>query len=123
MQLLLYAWLSGFTLIVGNVPHLINVIKKIIDMKKITWKNVDKTFVIRVELGFVVCFMMICCFFVIMTIFFKFHIQLVTSNSTTIEHLEAKRNALGVATDQYDIGYKHNWLQVFGEQKFLWFVP
>jgi len=123
MQLLLYAWLSGLTLIVGNVPHLIYVIKEIIDMKKITWKNIDKTFLIREEVGFIVCLMMMCCFIVIMTIFFRFHIQLVTSNSTTIEHLEAKRNALGVATDQYDIGYKHNWLQVFGEQKFLWFVP
>ena len=36
MQLLLYAWLLGQTMIVGNVPHLIFVGKEIINMQKIT---------------------------------------------------------------------------------------
>jgi len=66
---------------------------------------------------------MMCGFFVIMTIFFKFHIGLVVGNSTTIEHLEAKRNSTAAALDQYDVGCKFNWIQVFGVNKCLWFFP
>lgn len=87
------------------------------NLKEVSWDNIDKTFVIRVELLFVICLIMMCAFLVIMTIFFKFHIGLVFGNSTTIEHLESKRSETASPLDQYDVGHKYNWIQVFGMNK------
>lgn len=108
-------------MLAGNTPHLIDVVKRIIKMENITWENFDKTFVIRVEMGFIVSFFMMCVFLVIFSIFFEFHIGLVKDNCTTIDHLEHKRNDKAPPLDQFDVGLAGNWVQVFGENKWLWF--
>jgi len=56
---------------------------------------------------------------VMVSIFFKFHISLVLHNTTTIEALEPK-----VWLDnKFNLSKYDNWLQVFGENKYLWFIP
>lgn len=42
-------------------------------------------------------------FFVVITIFFKFHVELVLSNSTTLDNLERQRNP-NAGPNVYDIG-------------------
>ncbi len=52
--------------------------------------------------------------------FYKFHIELVLKNSTTIENLDvehAKENA------KFCISYYENWIQVYGASKLFWFIP
>lgn len=56
----------------------------------------------------------------IMTNFLKFHIDLILNNKTTIEFLEKKGEAF---ESQYNISPIHNWQQVFGSDKLLWFFP
>ena len=38
------------------------------------------------------CFTIVCILMILLTLFFKFHIQLVLKNCTTIEDLEKKKN-------------------------------
>lgn len=54
------------------------------------------------------------------TLFFKFHVKLVLSNSTTIDNMD-KKNAQ--KPNLYDKGSRLNWFQVFGKNKYLWFLP
>ena len=54
------------------------------------------------------------------TLFLKFHVKLVLSNSTTIDNMD-KKNAS--KPNLYDKGSKLNWYQVFGKNKCLWFLP
>lgn len=123
MQLLLYTWLTSITIICGNIEHLIDLINDVKDQNPFTWGNMNQKLVVRVEINFIICYIIMIIFFVIITVFFKFHIELVFTNSTTIEHLESKRNANGPPLDQYDVGCKYNWIQVFGMNKCLWFIP
>lgn len=42
-------------------------------------------------------------FFVVITMFFKFHVELVLSNSSTLDNLERQRNP-NVGPNIYDVG-------------------
>jgi len=57
---------------------------------------------------------------VLITFFFKFHIRLVLVNSTTIESIDKQNLEFN---QRFDLSYYENWVQVFGENKFLWFFP
>ena len=59
-------------------------------------------------------------FSVIILMFFKFHIDLVLNNSTTIESLDVEHKE---ENKKFDIGHQSNWEQVFGQSKFYWFIP
>lgn len=61
-------------------------------------------------------------FFVVITIFFKFHVELVLSNSTTLDNLERQRNP-NAGPNVYDIGSYENFEQVFGTNWLLWLIP
>lgn len=54
------------------------------------------------------------------SLFFKFHVNLVLSNSTTIDNMDKKNTQ---KTNIYDKGSKLNWYQVFGKNKLLWLLP
>jgi hypothetical protein len=56
---------------------------------------------------------------VTLSFFFKFHLKLILSNSTTIETMDKK--VLNKTT--FNRGTKENWLQVFGSNPWLWFFP
>ena len=51
--------------------------------------------------------------------FLKFHIKLISSNLTTIETLDKEL----MENKKYDMGFKKNFKQVFGDNKILWFLP
>ena len=61
-------------------------------------------------------------FFFPITIFFKFHVQLVLSNSSTLDNLQKQRNP-NAGPNVYDIGAYENCHQVFGPSTYLWLVP
>jgi hypothetical protein len=52
--------------------------------------------------------------------FFKFHVKLVLSNSTTIDNMDKKNLQ---KPNIYDKGAELNWYQVFGKNKYLWLLP
>ena len=54
------------------------------------------------------------------TLFFKFHVKLVLTNSTTIDNMDKKNIQ---KTNSYDKGSTMNWYQVFGRNKWLWLLP
>ena len=53
------------------------------------------------------------------TMFFKFHVRLILTNSTTIENMDKKNNQ----KDLFNRGVQNNWYQVFGKNKMLWMLP
>ena len=57
---------------------------------------------------------------VLMTFFFKFHVQLMISNKTTIENLDKKGKQY---KSTFDVGMWRNIYQVFGTNKWLWLFP
>ena len=50
------------------------------------------------------------------SLFFKFHVKLILSNSTTIDNMDKKNIQ---KSNVYDKGSTLNWYQVFGRNKFL----
>jgi palmitoyltransferase len=54
--------------------------------------------------------------------FFKFHMELVFTNSSTLDNLERQRNPTS-GPNVYDIGPYHNFVQVFGTNTCLWPIP
>lgn len=53
----------------------------------------------------------------VLTLFFKFHIKLVVSNSTTLDSITKVEN------EMYDFGFERNWVQVFGRNPWVWLLP
>lgn len=64
-------------------------------------------------------------------VFVAVHGGLILGNKTTIESMEGARkvrledNSVRIARDVniYDLGAKHNFVQVFGRKWQLWFLP
>ena len=61
-------------------------------------------------------------FFCVITMFFKFHVELVLSNSSTLDNLERQRNP-NAGPNIYDVGPYENFVQVFGTNSCLWLLP
>jgi hypothetical protein len=56
---------------------------------------------------------------VLITLFLKFHVSLVINNTTTIEALDP----IVWVENKFKLSKMENWVQVFGENKILWFFP
>jgi hypothetical protein len=61
-------------------------------------------------------------FFVVIIMFSKFHVELILSNSTTLDNLERQRNP-NTKTNVYDLGSYENFVQVFGTNVWKWPWP
>lgn len=61
-------------------------------------------------------------FFFAIILFFKFHVELVLENSSTLDNLERQRNP-NAGPNVYDIGSYENFVQVFGTNTCLWPIP
>lgn len=61
-------------------------------------------------------------FLIVISTFFKFHVGLVLSNSSTLDNLERQRNP-NAGPNVYDIGPYENFAQVFGTNSCLWLIP
>ena len=81
---------------------------------KFTYTHKFHAFIVFLSFLFVVIFT------IVITFFFKFHIQLVLNNSTTIENLDKDNQN---DTIKFRLNYYENWVQVFGFNKFYWFIP
>ena len=64
-------------------------------------------------------FAIVCVLTVLNSMFFKYHVGLVLSNSTTIESLDTNNNEYL----KFKLTYSENWAQVFGFDTLLWFFP
>ena len=114
IQLLFYFFLTSFFLCITYIPYSFEIIKTIIETKgKGDFNNIYKNFLILLNnivlLGFsIVDFN-----------FTKYHIKLISSNLTTIETLDKEL----IKNKKYDLGFKKNFKQIFGNNKLLWFLP
>lgn len=61
-------------------------------------------------------------FLIVISTFFKFHVELVFSNSSTLDNLERQRNP-NIGPNVYDVGTCENFEQVFGSKVWLWPFP
>ena len=61
-------------------------------------------------------------FFIVISMFFRFHCELVFSNSSTLDNLERQRNP-NAGPNVYDVGAYENFTQVFGTNSCVWFLP
>ena len=64
-------------------------------------------------------YLIVCILTVLNTMFFKYHIELVINNSTTIESLDPENKEIS----KFKLTTSENWVQVFGFDKLLWFFP
>ena len=70
------------------------------------------------RLPIIALFLFISLLSLVLTAFFKFHIHLVLTNSTTIENLEQPD-----VVSKFTLGPLGNWMQVFGRNPWLWPWP
>ena len=68
----------------------------------------------------VICYGAVFAFSIIITIFLKFHLELVLNNSTTIESLDQEHKNDNA---KFNVGKRENWEQVFGSSPIFWFFP
>ena len=61
-------------------------------------------------------------FFVVISMFFRFHVELVLTNSSTLDNLERQRNP-NAGPNVFDVGSYENFTQVFGTNTCMWFLP
>lgn len=101
MMLLMYAWFLVLALIVGAVPHLIWLLKDISQTKYqvsqffTQFSEMNERYDLFKEVYFLAMFGITCCFMVILSNFYIFHLGLVLTNTTTLEHLEWEKEPEG----------------------------
>jgi hypothetical protein len=61
-------------------------------------------------------------FYCVIISFFKFHVDLVLENSSTLDNLERQRNP-NVGPNVFNVGPYENFVQVFGTNSALWLLP
>lgn len=110
IQLLTYSLLLIYYVVVTVFPHAYDTLRTLSQ-----GKNVEMESMLLVGFWVFVALLAL-----VLTSFYRFHIQLVLSNSTTIENLE---QAEGEIVLKYDQGRQLNWMQVFGRNPWLWVVP
>jgi len=110
IQLLTYSLLLIYYVCVTTFPYAYETLWTVAQGKR---AEVDKL----VLVGFWVFVGMLA---VVLTAFYRFHLYLILTNSTTIENLE---QAEGETVLKYDQGTRLNWMQVFGRNPWLWLLP
>ena len=113
MQLLFYICLLTLYIDVTMAYFVIEVIYNVIKMK-LKYNLIIHGIII-------VCgYSAVFTFSIVILMFFKFHVELVLNNSTTIENLDVEHKNENM---KYNIGNWNNWIQVFGNDKLYWFMP
>ena len=114
IQLLFYFFLTSFCFCITYIPYSIDIIQ-------IIYKTYGKGNLNVVYKNFLILFnnIILLGFTIVDFNFLKFHIKLIASNLTTIETLDKEL----MENKKYDMGFKQNFKQVFGENKILWFLP
>ena len=113
MQLLIFVVILTIYIDISEIYFVIDMSIKLFK-KNVKYKEIA-------YLGFVViCYIAIFIFSIIISLFLKFHLQLVLDNSTTIESLDLEHKN---ENDKYNVGKRQNWEQVFGSEPLFWFFP
>jgi len=110
MQLLGFVYLTVSIVVTCSIPDFCWRGQQLVD--DIT--RIDWTYPV-ICTAYLLAFMLLCT----LTNFIKFHVKLVLDNYTTIENLEREEGA----KSKFDIGRRRNWEQVFGANKWLWWLP
>lgn len=113
MLFLIYIILTLIFCFCTEIPLLIN---EYINIGKGEWSLSVHTIIRTIGLLIQIAF------FIAISTFLKFHIELVLSNSSTIDNLERQRNPNG-GPNVYDISPYENFTQVFGTNALLWPFP
>ena len=73
----------------------------------------------------IIGFILNCLIFGAILNFFRFHVGLILDNYTTLQILEMKRQKQEGSQQKspYDIGNYYNWVQVFGRNWKVWWIP
>jgi len=115
MQLLMYVYVSLVVMLVTSIPEVIFRFRCMVGETECVcgiW------FVITsIIFGLAMCMSIM--LVATLTNFIKFHVNLVENNYTTIENLEREDGA----KSKFDIGKRRNYEQVFGANRWLWWVP
>ena len=113
MQLLIYAVILTIYVDVSEFYFIFNMSMKLIK-GYIRYSQI-------IRLGFVIiCYIAVFVFSIIISLFLKFHINLIFENSTTIESLDVEHKADNA---KFNLGKWQNWEQVFGSDPIFWFLP
>ena len=113
MQLLIFVVILTIYIDISEIYFVIDMSIKLFK-KNVKYKEIA-------YLGFVViCYIAVFIFSIIISLFLKFHLQLVLDNSTTIESLDLEHKN---ENDKYNVGKRQNWEQVFGSEPLFWFFP
>jgi hypothetical protein len=113
MLFLFYIILTLIYALACEIPIVITEVIGIIEGEKsLEWETIVRVIGLLAQLSFLI---------VIIT-FFKFHVELVLSNSSTLDSLERQRNP-NAGPNVYDVGPYENFIQVFGTNACLWGIP
>ena len=116
IQLLCYFLLISFCLCICYIPYSVDIIKVLYKKykKEMPNENFEKKYFF-----YLINNILLIGFSVVDFNFLKFHIKLIKSNLTTIETLDTEL----MQNKKYDMGLEVNFKQIFGDNKFLWFLP
>ena len=114
IQLLFYFFLTSFCFCITYIPYSFDIIQ--IAIKTYGKGNLN---VVYKKFLIVLNNIILLGFSILDFNFLKFHTKLILSNLTTIETLDKDL----MENKKYDMGFKKNFKQVFGDNKILWFIP
>jgi len=115
LQLLMYVYLSLFIVVFFMFPELCH---RAAEIGHHPGRLKGAAFLlssVMILFAFLLASLLLCT----LTNFIRFHVKLVLDNYTTIENLERDEDA----KSKFDIGRRRNWEQVFGSNKWLWWLP
>lgn len=110
LLLLFYVNINTYTVAISLFPQIYNELYLLYQTKHLP--NSSQSL-------FIGTYTLNCMLSMTLTIFFKFHLKLALSNSTTIETMDKKV----VNKVNYNKGINKNWEQIFGKNPWLWFLP
>lgn len=111
LNLLLYIILSSFIYIV----LFYEMTKEITVVNILNSKNINIS-----EICFILLYMITIIIFVFSFVFYSYHIYLVCNNFTSYEYLHKGNEH----NNKYDLGsFYSNWIEIYGNNIFLWFIP
>lgn len=112
MQLLFYLLILTIYIDFTEFEEVFRIAKEVFEYR-LQYNEIYRAFII------LPAYIIILVISILIMLFLKFHITLVLNNTTTIEALDP----IVWVENKFRLSKMENWLQVFGENKVLWFFP
>ena len=122
MQLLLYVFLITWFINITLFSYMYDIVMNIYK-ERLAYRDLYRASMMLSS------YAMIATLSVLISLFFKFHFKLVLINTTTIESLDKQGSEsnqkvnLTLTFSKFVLSDWENWIQVFGDNKCLWFFP